>query len=158
MNIIIEDLQDNIKVDKKIKSIIKTSINQTLEHEKFDKECEIGVIFVDNNQIQELNKNHRNIDSPTDVLSFPLVDFNYEVDDEFAYHDDLLMIGDIIINLQRALEQAEEYGHSFEREIGFLCVHSTLHLLGYDHAIDEQINIMRKKEEEILESMKLTRD
>lgn len=158
MNLIIEDLQDKLIVDGEIEDIVQSAVLKTLEYEGFEKACEVGVTFVDNTQIQELNKNHRDIDKPTDVLSFPLVDFsNHEEDDEFAYHDGNLMLGDVIISLEKAREQSIEYGHSLKREVGFLTVHSILHLLGYDHEDESDSKVMRKKEEGILENINLAR-
>ena len=101
--------------------------------------------FTDNEGIRELNRLYRNIDRPTDVLSFPMFDFSDE--DEIVEG----ALGDIVISLERAREQAETFGHSFEREVAFLCVHSMLHLLGYDHELGEQEDIdMRRRQREIV--------
>ena len=157
MRIIIDDGQEKVKVTKKIEAIIKSAINNTLKYENFKKRAEVSVILLDNDGIRELNCEHRKIDKPTDVLSFPLLDFNVEQDDLYNYDRGYLMLGDIIISMEKAKEQASEYGHSIEREIGFLCVHSTLHLLGYDHDNEDGIMIMRVKEEAILEQIDLKR-
>lgn len=157
MRIFIEDLQNKIEVTNKMKAIIEKAIEHSLSNEKFEKECEVGVTLVDNERIHEINKEYRSIDKPTDVLSFPLIDFNKENDDPFDYDEGYLMLGDIIISIEKAADQAEEYGHSIEREVGYLCVHSVLHLLGYDHENEDERKIMRGKEEEILSGINLTR-
>ena len=111
---------------------------------------------MDDNEIHMLNKKYRNVDRATDVLSFPLMDFeNGEASIEEA--TDVIMIGDIVISAQRAAEQAEQYNHSFERELAYLTVHGMLHLLGYDHIKEEDAVIMRKKEENILNELGLKR-
>lgn len=157
MKILIENNQNIVEVTKDIISLVEKVIEASLRYENFNKKSEISVAFVDNKQIQELNKAYRNIDSPTDVLSFPLVDFNNDKDDPYVYDGEFLVLGDIVISLEKAKEQANSYGHSLEREIGFLCVHSVLHLLGYDHNNEQNTKIMREKEEAILKNMNLFR-
>ncbi|MBD0379112.1 rRNA maturation RNase YbeY [Paenibacillus sedimenti] len=131
---------------------------------------EVALTFVDDEAIHELNKQYRNIDKPTDVLSFAMSEFgvdeieiNYEDgeevegadgDEDFAFIEPL---GDIIISVPRAIAQAEEYGHSVERELGFLFVHGFLHLIGYDHQSEEEEKVMFAKQEEILQKAGLTR-
>lgn len=110
-----------------------------------DDDKKMHVIFVDNESIQDINKTYRNINKPTDVISFP----NDEADDD--------SLGDIFISIEKAVEQASDYGHSFEREIGFLSVHGYLHLKGYDHHTPEEEKVMFNLQEEILEKAKLTR-
>lgn len=117
---------------------------------------EVCITFVNNPEIQELNHTYRGKNEPTDVLSFPM----YEADEEeieVADEDEPLLLGDIVISIPRAQEQAEEYGHSFERELGFLAVHGFLHLLGYDHGTDEEEKLMFSKQEEILKQHGLIR-
>lgn len=117
---------------------------------------EVCITFVNNPEIQELNQTYRGKNEPTDVLSFPM----YEADEEeieVADEDEPLLLGDIVISIPRAQEQAEEYGHSFERELGFLAVHGFLHLLGYDHGTDEEEKLMFSKQEEILKQHGLIR-
>lgn len=157
MRIIIDDLQEVHEVTDKIEKIVEKAIKSTLKYQNYKKRCEVSVSFVDDKQIQEINNQYRNMDKPTDVLSFPIIDFNEEQDDKFGYDCGFLMLGDIIISMEKAVSQAEEYGHSVEREIGFLCVHSTLHLLGFDHDNEENTKIMREKEEAILGEMGLVR-
>ncbi|MBQ4117285.1 MAG: rRNA maturation RNase YbeY [Clostridia bacterium] len=136
----IENEQERIEVLPEYEELVKKAVEGTLKYEGFDNDCEISVTFTDNENIRELNKEYRDIDRETDVLSFPM--------DE----DD--MLGDIVISLEKAKEQAEEYGHSIEREISFLCVHSCLHLLGYDHETSEQDEkTMFAKQEEVLKEI-----
>jgi probable rRNA maturation factor len=125
-------------------------------------EGEVALTFVDNKTIQELNQSYRGIDQPTDVLSFAMndeveddLDIVFDTDTEELPPSDLL--GDIIISVERAKQQSEEYGHSLEREIGFLFVHGFLHLLGYDHQDEEAEKIMFAKQERILNEVGLTR-
>lgn len=145
--------QDKIKVTYAVKILIRSAITQTLALENFDRNTQVSVTFVDNEGIHEINRKFRNIDRPTDVLSFPLLG-----DDDLP--DDKLFsvpLGDIVLSLERAKEQAMEFGHSFEREVAFLTAHSVLHLLGYDHETgEEDEKIMRKKQNEIMEALGLS--
>ena len=116
----------------------------------FQEECEISISIVDNEEIHQINKQFRGIDRPTDVLSFPQLTFEEgEIMDRNEKGE--VVLGDIIISLERAREQAEEYGHSLKREIAFLTAHSMLHLLGYDHMEPEEEKEMFAKQKEILE-------
>ena len=121
----------------------------SLEYEDFDTDCEISVSLVDNNEIKDINSRFRNIDSATDVLSFPQLTFE---EDEICdvNENDEIILGDIIISVERAMEQAKEYGHSLKREIAFLTAHSMLHLLGYDHMVKDEEEEKKKKQKEIL--------
>ena len=118
------------------KHLIRRAIKSTLEYEGYKNNAEISLTFTDNEKIHALNKQYRNVDRPTDVLSFPLLDADGE-DDGFMPPELETMLGDIVISLEKAREQSEEFGHSFEREVAFLTVHSMLHLLGYDHEKSE---------------------
>ena len=122
---------------------------QTLKTLQIDKDYEVSIILVDANQIHEINRDYRNIDRPTDVISFALCD-----DKDIVQTDEL---GDIFICLDRAFEQASEYGHSVEREVAFLAVHGYLHLCGFDHMTKEDEEVMFKKQDEILNAAKLER-
>ena len=140
------------KVTYKLKMLVRRAILATLEYEGVDVDCEVSVTFTDNEGIHALNKAYRNIDRATDVLSFPQI--NYDEGEELS---DGEMLGDIVLSLERAREQAEEFGHSFERECAFLCAHSMLHLLGYDHELsDEDDADMRRRQSEIMEKMGLS--
>ncbi len=137
-----------------LKMLVRRSVIAALEYEGFYNDAEVSVTFTDNEGIRRINSEFRGIDKPTDVLSFPLTDF--EGGDEPPTDEPFISLGDIVISLERAREQAEEFGHSFERECAFLCVHSMLHLLGYDHVgSDEEDAEMRRRQSEILESMGL---
>ncbi len=121
--------------------------------------CQLSVSFVTKDEIRDLNRDYRGVDSPTDVLSFP----QFEKDEigYYAEHAEFvpeeLMLGDVVICREKAEEQALEYGHSFERELVYLFTHSVLHLLGYDHETDEDKKLMRKREEEIMENLGIPR-
>lgn len=139
------------KITYKLKMLVRKAILATLEYEDVEADVEVSVTFTDNEGIRELNKEYRNIDRATDVLSFPQI--NYDDGEDIS---DGEMLGDIVLSLERAREQAEEFGHSFERECAFLCAHSTLHLLGYDHEIsDEDDADMRRRQSEIMKKMGL---
>lgn len=141
--------------DKKInENLINSVIAESLKYEGVSDNCEISVTIVDNKEIHSINLKHRGIDRPTDVLSFPLIDFEKET---LPCGGSKIYLGDIIISIEKAEEQAKEYGHSLDREIGFLTAHSMLHLLGYDHMTCEEEKIMFKKQEDILNNLNLRR-
>ena len=136
------------------------AIGAALAYEGFEDAAEVSVTFVDNEAIRELNRDYRGKDAPTDVLSFPLYEDDEDFDDGFVMPEDAeeedapTALGDIVISVERAKAQAVEYGHSFERELAFLAVHSTLHLLGYDHErSEEEDREQRRRQEEILASI-----
>lgn len=146
--------------------LAETVIEAALNHENCPYECEINVILTDNAGIHQINKECREIDRPTDVLSFPMAE--YQVAGDFAlleeeqpecFHPESgeLLLGDIIISLDKVKEQAEQYGHSAKREYAFLLAHSMLHLMGYDHMVEEEEKVMFQKQEEILAGLNITR-
>ena len=146
----------NIKLPTGTRLLIRKACNATLKYENFEDNAEVDVSIVNDEIIKEMNREFRNIDDSTDVLSFPLgEDGNYDINPETS----ALMLGDIVISVEKVIEQAEEFGHSFEREIAFLTVHSMLHLLGYDHANGglEAVR-MREHEETVLEQLGLKRN
>ena len=148
--------QKTVKLPTGTRLLIRKACNATLTLEGFERPAEVDVTVVNDEMIKEMNTQFRNIDSATDVLSFPLGENGeYDVNMETG----ALLLGDIIISVPRAIEQAEMYGHSLRREIGFLTVHSMLHLLGYDHE-NEGIEAvrMREKEEQVLNKLGLKRD
>jgi len=169
MTIIIDNRQNKVEVTKEIESLIRGLVQKTLEMEGEHAPMEIGITLVDNEQIRELNREHRGIDQETDVLSFPMFEYEgyydgqeeqfclEEMETEMDHDSQEILLGDIVISLEKAQQQAEEYGHGMEREIGFLTVHGMLHLLGYDHMEKEDEAIMRQKEEEVLLSFHLIR-
>ena len=120
-----------------LKRTVREAIRATLFHEMFDFDTEVSVMFCSNGYIRELNKEYRQKDAPTDVLSFPMYT-KEEIDSCVLGEEDLITLGDIVISLERAREQAKELGNSFLREIAFLAIHSTLHLLGYDHELSPE--------------------
>ena len=135
--------------------LIRRSCNAVLEYEKFEGPAEISVTFVDNAAIKELNAQYRGKDMPTDVLSFPLGENGvYDKNEDTGAS----LLGDIVISMEKAMEQAELYGHALQREVAFLTVHSMLHLLGYDHEAGglEAVR-MREKEEAVLIQLGLPR-
>ncbi len=156
VKVIISNEQKKADVPKGIRLLIRRCCNAVLQEEKFGSNAEVSVTFVDNDAIRELNSQYRNIDRATDVLSFPLGE-NGEYDVNLDTGAKLL--GDIVISIEKAVEQADTYNHSLQREIGFLTVHSMLHLLGYDHECGglEQVR-MRSKEETVLTKIGLKRD
>ncbi len=140
--------------------IIREIIEEALEYEGCPYEAEISVLITDNEEIRSINREYRQIDRPTDVLSFPMLEYETPSDfskteeefcDCFNPESGELMLGDIILSADKIEEQAETYGHSKERELAFLVAHSMLHLFGYDHMEEEERLIMEQKQEEILQ-------
>lgn len=159
LKINIENEQEIKEVNKDLESLLHSVVKKALEYENIEENCEVNILLTDNESIREINNEQRNIDSATDVLSFPYLmteDGELLVSEE-DYYDGYIQIGDIVISLERAQEQSEEFGHSYEREVGFLTCHSVLHLLGYDHEEESDREIMRQKEEAVLELLSLTR-
>lgn len=165
--IFIDNRQSKIEISDEVEKNIVNIIEYALQEEKVSIPCEVSIIFVDNEKIKEINKENRNIDKVTDVLSFPMLDYeNGKVfkdtykDFNFSYVDldeGSLVLGDIVLSLEKAKEQSLEFNHSFIREVIYLTIHSVLHLLGYDHMEEDDKSVMRKREEQILEKFHLTR-
>ena len=162
IKLLMENEQEREEISEEIKDTVLKCIEKALEYEGCDFDAEVSVTFVDNEAIREINREERNIDKATDVLSFPMLEFDENgdiINSEFDFDEDYVLLGDIVISLERAREQSIEYGHSFIREIAFLTVHSMLHLLGYDHVNNEtEEKIMFKKQDEILNLLNITRD
>lgn len=151
----IDDRQKKIRVPSGTRLLVRRACKAVLRFEKFEKPAEVSVIFVDDEEIHQMNNEFRGIDRATDVLSFPLCEAGeYEVSPESG----CVPLGDIVISLEHAEAQAAEYGHSFEREVAYLTVHSMLHLLGYDHEAGgmEQVR-MREHEEGVMVQLGLPR-
>lgn len=157
-----QNRQKTVKITSAIRSLIRKAVTETLHEEAFPRPAEISVSFVDNKEIHALNLEYREKDKPTDVLSFPM----WEEDDgqsDVAAGDidpanEAVMLGDIVISAEKAVAQAAEYGHSPEREFAFLAVHSTLHLLGYDHETSaEEEAYMIQKQEDVLTAIGVPR-
>ena len=157
LKVYVKNNQSEVKVPVGIRLLIRRCCQAVLTTEGFGKDAEVSVSFVSNNEIKNLNKIYRNKDSVTDVLSFPLTgeDGTVEVNPETG----AVQLGDVVISLETAVKQAQNFGHSLEREVGFLTVHSMLHLLGYDHETSQlDQRIMREKEESVLEKLGISRD
>lgn len=137
------DNRQELEIPDHTENFLKLAIEEVLLYEGQDLNCELSLSLVSNEEIQELNRTYRDIDEPTDVLSFP-----FTLDDGIDMP--IVMLGDIVISFEKAKEQAEEYGHSLERELIFLTVHSSFHLLGYDHIYESDRKLMRKKEKEVM--------
>lgn len=153
--VLFQNEQDKFKISFKLKGTIKKAVKGALKHEGVTYDTEVSVTFTDNEGIRELNREYREKDSATDVLSFPMYDF--AAGDE-PVEGMPCELGDIVLSLERAAEQAEEFGHSFKREVSFLTVHSTLHLLGYDHELSEEDDRdMRKRQNDVMEILKISR-
>lgn len=146
--------QDKLSPPEDFEKLVEDCARMALEEEEMEDDAEVSVTLVDNARIRELNAEFRDIDKETDVLSFPLGDeAGFEVDPD----TDAILLGDIVISLERAAAQAEEYGHSFRREVAFLVTHSLFHLLGYDHMTPEEEAEMFAKQERVLEKLGITR-
>ena len=152
-SIFVTNTQDKLEYTPALRGVIRRAINAALKYEAVEFEAELSVTLTDNEGIHELNRDFRGIDRPTDVLSFPLFDGDLtEKDLEGADGEKRKVpLGDIVVSMEKALEQATEYDHSLERELAFLCVHSVLHLLGYDHErSEEEEKDMFRRQDEIL--------
>ena len=158
--------ETDVRLPFEAEPLIRLVAEAVLKAENCPYECEIDVLLTDNASIREINREERGIDAPTDVLSFPMVSFPAPAvfdgleDDPVLFHPESgeLLLGDPVISLEKVLSQAAEYGHSPRRELAFLTAHSCYHLLGYDHETDEERAVMEKKQEDLLQSLGLTRD
>jgi len=154
MELIVDNRQKKINISNELTKQIEEVVLECLRYEEYDEDYEVSLSFVDNEEIHRLNKEYRSVDRPTDVLSFPLLDDEFDFDIDFEEK----ALGDIVISLEKALEQSEEYKHSFEREVCFLVCHSMFHLMGYDHDNEENTKEMRKKEEDVLDKLGIIRE
>jgi len=153
MDISILNHQSVLDIDENLEKVLEDLIQKAIVEEDLDYEGEVSIMFVDDEEIHKLNKMHRDKDMPTDVLSFPQYP-SLKDDDEV---DPYIILGEVVISTETAMRQAESFGHSLMREIGFLVVHSMFHLFGYDHDTEEHTKEMREKEEQVLSSYNLTR-
>lgn len=162
-----DNRQEKLNVDEEFINSLEKVCDFVLKKEEVNCRYQISLLFVDNDGIREINRETRNIDRATDVLSFPMLDYpnkkffkdvymDYKFDETFLDGDELVL-GDIVLSLERALEQSEEYNHLYKREVSYLVVHSILHLLGYDHMEEDDKLIMRKREEELLGELNISR-
>lgn len=156
MGLIIDFFDETEEVKEEYVDMIQQLVEKAAEVESVEDGAELSVTFVNNERIQEINREYRDKDQPTDVISFAMEDMG-EGEMEIVGVEMPRMLGDIIISIPRAKEQAEEYGHSFDRELGFLAVHGFLHLLGYDHITEEEEKVMFGKQKEILDAFGLAR-
>ncbi|GEL03874.1 rRNA maturation RNase YbeY [Rummeliibacillus sp. G93] len=157
MSLNIDFLDETEKVKEKDIELVEKLLQHAAKILAIEDEAELSVTFVTNEAIHEINRTYRQKDAPTDVISFALEEIG-EGETPIIAEGMPRVLGDIIISTDRTIEQAEEYGHSFERELGFLAVHGFLHLLGYDHMNPEDERVMFGKQDEILNSFGLTRD
>jgi len=166
--IYIENNYEKFKIQDEILNTIESAIEFALREEEVDFEYEVSVTLVNNEEIRNINKDNRGIDKATDVLSFPCIEYEegkvfkelYDINSfDASYFDgDALVLGDIVLSLDKCKEQSEEYEHSFKRESAYLVIHSVLHLLGYDHMNEDDKKKMRKREEELLEALNIPRE
>ncbi|WBW95770.1 rRNA maturation RNase YbeY [Oceanirhabdus sp. W0125-5] len=166
--IYIENNYENFEIQEEILHTIERAIEFALKEEEIDFDYEVSVTLVNNEEIRNINKDNRGIDKATDVLSFPCIEYEegkvfkelYDINsfDDSYFDGDALVLGDIVLSLDKCKEQSEEYGHSFKRESAYLVIHSVLHLLGYDHMNEDDKRKMRKREEELLEELNIPRE
>lgn len=157
--------EGELKLELDCKEIANTVVEGVLDYENCPYEAEVNLLLTMNKEIQEMNAEFRQIDKATDVLSFPMIDFETIGEFDFLEEDDSyfncdtgeMMLGDIVISKEKVIAQAEEYGHTIKREYAFLIAHSMLHLLGYDHMEEQERLEMEKKQKEILEQLGITR-
>lgn len=166
MTILVENEAKRV-LDFDYEEVIRNVVKRVVDTENCPYEVEVNVLLTNNEEIHEANKDFRNIDRPTDVLSFPMVDYDFPADFSLVNESpegylnpetDELLLGDIMVSVDKVYSQAEEYGHGIKREFAFLIAHSMLHLLGYDHIEDEERAVMEAKQEAILETLGITRN
>ena len=166
MTILVENEAKRV-LDFDYEEVIKNVVKRVVDTENCPYEVEVNVLLTNNEEIHEANKDFRNIDRPTDVLSFPMVDYDFPADFSLVNESpegylnpetDELLLGDIMVSVDKVYSQAEEYGHGIKREFAFLIAHSMLHLLGYDHMEDEERVVMEAKQDAILETLGITRN
>jgi len=152
VELLIDNRQNKYEVKEQLIELLDKAIKTCLHYENWDVDYEVSLSLVDNNEIRELNRMYRGKDYSTDVLSFPLLAEDQIIDIEEK------LLGDIVISVEKAAEQAQEYNHSFHREMGFLVIHSMFHLMGYDHDTEDATSDMRIREEAVLASLNLIRE
>ena len=154
IRVVITNKQKTVKIPTGIRMLVRRCCNAVLQLEKFEGPAEISVTFTDNAGIKELNKQYRDKDIETDVLTFPMGENGvYDTDMETGAK----ILGDVVISMEKARDQAELFGHSLQREVGYLTAHSVLHLLGYDHMVPEEAAVMEQKQSAALEALGITR-
>lgn len=159
MIIYYENDQDKMEVSEYLEGRLKEGLNAVAKLHNLTDDTEVGITLVDDERIHEINREYRNVDRPTDVISFALDDDLEDSDEpELIDGPEEHLLGDIIISVETANRQGEEFGHGLEREIVYLAVHGLLHLLGYDHMVEEDKVVMRAKEEEALRAINLSEE
>lgn len=156
METMIINQQNKINYTRELQQVIKKVVNTVARTVKLAENTEASILIVDNSYIQELNFIYRGQNIPTDVLSFAMNELGEEEPD-FDFSGEVNVLGDIVVSLEKAHEQSQQYGHSLERELGFLIAHGMLHLLGYDHETEAERKLMRELEEKIMSAAKLER-
>ena len=156
MVLMIDILDETGQVTVEQQELVSKLLEFAAIQEEVKEGSEVSITFVDNERIHEINKEYRQKDAPTDVISFAMEEMG-EGEIEIKGSDEPVVLGDIIISIDRTKEQANEYGHSYERELGFLAVHGFLHLLGYDHMNEDDEKVMFSRQRELLEKYGLTR-
>lgn len=156
MDTMIINQQDKINYNKDLQKVILKVVKTIAKLGGIPKNTELSVLLVDNAYIKDLNFIYRKMNVPTDVLSFAMNELS-EGEPNVKFNEELNVLGDIVISLEKAEEQSREYGHSMERELGFLVAHGMLHLLGYDHETEDEEKVMRQLEKKILQESKLER-
>jgi len=164
------EYETDIELKLDYEDIINKVVSEAADYEKCPYEIEVNVVLTDNKSIHKINKDTRNVDAPTDVLSFPMIEYDVPADfdsleeemelnpeDYFNPDSGELMLGDIVISVEKVMEQAEKYGHSQERELAFLVAHSMMHLFGYDHMNAEEAKVMESKQEDVLRALGIFR-
>jgi probable rRNA maturation factor len=160
------EYEANEKLSFDYEALLRKVVEECLDYEDCPYEAEVNILFTDDEEIKQINMEYREIDRPTDVLSFPSIEYETpgdfsKLEDDIAgcFHPETgeLLLGDIVISVDRAKLQAEEYGHSLEREIAFLTAHSMFHLFGYDHMEEADRKIMEEKQEEVLQRLQIIR-
>lgn len=150
MQVFVSNLQEEVALDNNLADFLVLVVQEAMKGKGYGDEAEVSLVLVNDNYIRDLNLQYRGIDSPTDVLSFAMLEGE-------PLRGGETMLGDVVISLQAARRQAEEYGHSFRREVAYLTIHGVLHLLGFDHQTEDERRIMRHNEEELLARLKLFR-
>ncbi|WP_026893675.1 rRNA maturation RNase YbeY [Clostridiisalibacter paucivorans] len=148
MDLLLDNRQQEIEITNEMIEMLKEVIKECLNIESRTEDYELSISIVDDNEIMKLNKIYMGKDRPTDVLSFPM-------EDNTLFDGQLPMLGDIVISAITAKRQSEEFGHSFEREMAYLTAHSMFHLMGYDHMEEQEKNIMREKEKQVMKNLGL---
>ncbi|AZV44433.1 rRNA maturation RNase YbeY [Peribacillus asahii] len=157
MRLELDFIDETNEISEEVQKLVESVLQFAAEREDIEEGTELSVTFVNNARIQEINKEYRNKDAATDVISFALEEMGEE-EIEIIGADMPRVLGDIIISIERTKEQAEEYGHSFDRELGFLALHGFLHLLGYDHMTESDERVMFTKQKDILDEYGLSRE